>query len=113
MLDHARNKPWWYCTLTRKMQTDTPKSSMGSILADNMGLGQVCIFLYRYISVDHMMIRIDIRKPFTQQSIFVTTFSPHRRCLQSICLILSNHPDLDEGEPCCTLIVSPVSIIAN
>jgi hypothetical protein len=33
MLDHARNKPWWYCTLTRKMQTDTPKSSMGSILA--------------------------------------------------------------------------------
>jgi hypothetical protein len=81
--------------------------------ADNMGLGKVCIFLYRYISVDHMMIRIDIRKPFTQQSIFVTTLSPHRRCLQSICLILSNHPDLDEGDPCCTLIVSPVSIIAN
>lgn len=35
------------------------------------------------------------------------------KTLQSISLILSNRPDLDEGEPRCTLVVAPVSVIAN
>lgn len=33
--------------------------------------------------------------------------------MQSICLILSNRPDVDEGDARCTLIVAPVSVIAN
>ena len=44
-------------------------------------------------------------------SFFNTTITT--QTLQSICLILSNRPDLNEGEPRCTLIVSPVSVIAN
>ena len=78
--------------------------------ADDMGLGKVN-FLLHYCILVVIIIDSTIHKTLTTIShLFNTTTT---QTLQSICLILSNRPDLNEGEPRCTLIVSPVSVIAN
>ena len=50
MLGHARNRHWWRCSLTGKMQKETPKSPMGSILAGT------CLFLLLDICVGVVLV---------------------------------------------------------
>lgn len=74
-----------------------------------MGLGKVN-FLLHYCNLVVIIIDSTTQNTHTISHLFNTITT---QTLQSICLILSNRPDLNEGEARCTLIVSPVSVIAN